>query len=60
MMFFATAVSAVLQDWVDAVIILAIVLGSAVLSFVQDAQRSAKTAARRATPKKASAKKKSG
>ena len=36
-LLFATAVSAVLGDWVDAVIILAIVLGSAVLSFVQDA-----------------------
>jgi Mg2+-importing ATPase len=32
----ATAVSAVLQDWVDALIILAIVLGSAALSFLQE------------------------
>ena len=35
-LLFATGVSAVLQDWVDALIILAIVLGSAVLSFVQE------------------------
>ena len=35
-LLFATAVSAVLGDWVDALIILAIVLGSAVLSFVQE------------------------
>jgi Mg2+-importing ATPase len=42
-LLFATAVSAVLQDWVDALIILAIVLGSAVLSFVQE--YSANTAA---------------
>lgn len=42
-LLFATGVSAVLQDWVDALIILAIVLGSAVLSFVQE--YSANTAA---------------
>jgi len=42
-LLFATAVSAVLQDWVDTLIILAIVLGSAVLSFVQE--YSANTAA---------------
>jgi Mg2+-importing ATPase len=35
-LLFATAVSALLGDWVDAAIILAIVLGSAVLSFVQE------------------------
>jgi Mg2+-importing ATPase len=35
-LLFATGVSAVLKDWVDAVIILAIVLGSALLSFVQE------------------------
>ena len=33
---FATVLSAVLQEWVDAVIILAIVLGSALLSFFQE------------------------
>jgi P-type Mg2+ transporter len=33
---FATALSAVLHEWVDAVIILAIVLGSALLSFFQE------------------------
>ncbi len=33
---FATGVSAVVLDWVDAIIILAIVLGSAGLSFVQE------------------------
>ncbi len=32
----ATLISAIVQDWTDAVIILAIVLGSAVLSFVQE------------------------
>jgi len=32
-LIFATVVSAVLQDWVDAVIILLIVTGSALLSF---------------------------
>ncbi|MGA9351683.1 MAG: HAD-IC family P-type ATPase [Anaerolineae bacterium] len=42
-LLFATGVSAVLKDWVDALIILAIVLGSAVLSFVQE--YSANTAA---------------
>jgi Mg2+-importing ATPase len=35
-LIFATALSAVLKDWVDAVIILAIVLGSALLSFLQE------------------------
>jgi Mg2+-importing ATPase len=35
-LLFATGVSAVLQDWVDAVIILAIVFGSALLSFTQE------------------------
>jgi len=35
-LLFATGVSAALQDWVDALIILAIVLGSALLSFVQE------------------------
>ena len=35
-LLFATVISAVLRDWVDAVIILAIVVGSAVLSFVQE------------------------
>ena len=35
-LLFATGVSAVVKDWVDALIILAIVLGSAVLSFVQE------------------------
>jgi P-type Mg2+ transporter len=33
---FATVVSALLKDWVDAIIILAIVLGSALLSFFQE------------------------
>jgi Mg2+-importing ATPase len=36
MLLFATAVSAVLRDWVDALIILLIVLGSACLSFIQE------------------------
>ena len=44
-LLFATGVSAVLKDWVDALIILAIVLGSAALSFVQE--YSADTAAER-------------
>ena len=35
-LLFATGVSAVLQEWVDAVIVLLIVLGSALLSFVQE------------------------
>jgi Mg2+-importing ATPase len=35
-LLFATGVSAVVQDWVDALIILAIVLGSAGLSFMQE------------------------
>jgi len=35
-LLFATGVSAVVQEWVDALIILAIVLGSSVLSFVQE------------------------
>jgi Mg2+-importing ATPase len=44
-LLFATAVSAATQEWVDALIILAIVLGSALLSFVQE--YSASTAAER-------------
>jgi len=36
MLIFAAGVSAVLQEWVDAIIVLAIVLGSAVLSFIQE------------------------
>lgn len=35
-LLFATALSAVLQDWADALIIFVIVVGSAVLSFVQE------------------------
>jgi Mg2+-importing ATPase len=35
-LLFATGVSAATQDWVDALIVLAIVVGSAVLSFVQE------------------------
>jgi Mg2+-importing ATPase len=35
-LLFATGISAVLRDWVDAIIILAIVLGSAALSFFQE------------------------
>jgi Mg2+-importing ATPase len=35
-LLFATGVSAILQEWVDALIVLIIVLGSAVLSFVQE------------------------
>jgi Mg2+-importing ATPase len=35
-LLFATGVSAVLKDWVDALVILAIVLGSALLSFVRE------------------------
>jgi Mg2+-importing ATPase len=35
-LLFATALSTLLKDWVDAVIILAIVLGSALLSFLQE------------------------
>jgi Mg2+-importing ATPase len=35
-LLFATGVSAIVKDWVDALIILAIVLGSAVLSFMQE------------------------
>ncbi len=35
-LLFATAVSAVVQDWADAIIILVIVLGSALLSFWQE------------------------
>jgi Mg2+-importing ATPase len=42
-LLFATGVSAVLKDWVDALIILIIVLGSALLSFFQE--YSANTAA---------------
>jgi Mg2+-importing ATPase len=44
-LIFATGVSAVTQEWVDAVIILAIVLGSALLSFFQE--YNANTAAER-------------
>ena len=40
-LLFAAGVSAVLQEWVDALIVLAIVLGSAVLSFVQEYRASA-------------------
>jgi Mg2+-importing ATPase len=36
LLLFATAVSLVVQEWVDALIILAIVLGSAFLSFLQE------------------------
>ena len=39
-LLFATAVSAVLQDWVDALIILTIVLGSALLSFYRSTMTS--------------------
>ena len=35
-LIFATVISAFLQDWVDAVIILLIVMGSALLSFFQE------------------------
>lgn len=35
-LLFATAVSAITQEWIDAVIILAIVMGSALLSFFQE------------------------
>jgi hypothetical protein len=35
-LLFATGLSAVLKDWIDALIILAIVLGSALLSFIQE------------------------
>jgi Mg2+-importing ATPase len=37
-LLFATAVSAALRDWIDALIILAIVLGSGMLSFFQEYQ----------------------
>ncbi|HEY48096.1 MAG: magnesium-translocating P-type ATPase [Anaerolineae bacterium SM23_ 63] len=40
-LLFATVVSAATQDWVDALIVLTIVLGSAVLSFVQEYNASA-------------------
>jgi Mg2+-importing ATPase len=40
-LLFATGLSAVLKDWMDAVIIFVIVLGSAVLSFVQEYNASA-------------------
>ena len=39
-LLFATAVSAILKDWVDAAIILLIVLGSALLSYSQEHQAS--------------------
>jgi Mg2+-importing ATPase len=42
-LLFATIVSAVVRDWVDALIILAIVLGSALLSFVQEYRASSAT-----------------
>ena len=42
---FATILSAYLQDWTDAIIILVIVLGSAILSFVQEYNASNATAA---------------
>ncbi len=42
-LLFATIVSSVVQDWVDAVIILAIVLGSAGLSFFQEYRASSAT-----------------
>ncbi|MBN1317967.1 MAG: magnesium-translocating P-type ATPase [Anaerolineales bacterium] len=35
-LLFATIVSAIVQEWVDAIIIMAIVVGSAVLSFIQE------------------------
>jgi len=47
-LLFATAVSALLRDWVDAAIILAIVLGSALLSFYQEYGASNATARLRA------------
>jgi Mg2+-importing ATPase len=47
-LLFATGVSAVLHDWVDALIILAIVLGSAVLSFAQEYSASTAVAQLRA------------
>ncbi len=40
-LLFATAISAATQDWVDAMIVLAIVLGSAVLGFIQEYNASA-------------------
>jgi Mg2+-importing ATPase len=40
-LLFATVVSAATQDWVDALIVLAIVVGSAVLSFIQEYNASA-------------------
>lgn len=36
MLIFATAISLALQQWVDAAIILAIVLGSTLLGFLQE------------------------
>jgi len=36
MLLFATGISALLRDWIDALIILAIVISSAVLSFIQE------------------------
>jgi Mg2+-importing ATPase len=42
-LLFATGVSAAVQDWVDALIILAIVLGSAGLSFFQEYRASSAT-----------------
>ena len=43
-LLFATAVSALLRDWLDAAIILTIVLGSALLSFYQEFSASKATA----------------
>ncbi len=43
-LLFATIVSAILKDWTDAIIILLIVLGSAILSFVQEFNASNATA----------------
>jgi Mg2+-importing ATPase len=40
-LLFATTVSAITKDWVDSLIILAIVLGSALLSFIQEYNASA-------------------
>ena len=42
-LLFATGVSAIVRDWADALIILAIVLGSALLSFVQEYRASSAT-----------------
>lgn len=47
-LLFATIASAFLGDWVDAIIILAIVLGSAILSFTQEYRANTAAAALRA------------